>query len=268
MKKNLRKYWSILALYWQESLIYRAELVVWRIIEAMPLLAVLALWIGVYNQGSQIGSFSLNMLLTYYVIGYIIDSSVSVHFEENGVSQVNDGTIARFFVRPFSYVHHVVLDAISWRMFNLIVFTIPVLVLIFVVFRDIILTASLGKILLMMLFLLAALCIEVLTGLAIVAVAFYFEQAKALIHLKWILNGIFGGSLLPLSVYPHWFETLARLLPFQYKFAIPMEIYLGQKTVQEVGIGLLSALVWVLVLTVGVGRFWHRAARKFTAVGT
>lgn len=267
MRKTLRKFWIIFSLHWQEALLYRAELLVWRIVEVIPLLAMLALWFGVYSQGNQVGQFTLNMLITYYIIGHIIRSSVSVHFEESGVTQVNDGTIARFFIRPFSYRKHILIDTISWRVFNLTVFTIPLLVLVFILLNEVLVTASFEKIFLIIIFLLAAWGIEVLTSLAIVAFAFYFEQARSLTHLKWILNGVLGGSLLPLSLYPEWFEKITRLLPFQYKFAVPMEIYLGQKNETQIVTALVGALAWVLVLYLLVNKFWNRAVKKFTAVG-
>lgn len=267
MKRILKKYWVIFTLYWQEALMYRAELFVWRAIEAMPVLAMVVLWTAVYRQGNKIGEFNLDTLLTYYIIGNIIRTSVSVHFEEGGVKQVNDGTIARFFVRPYSYIRHALMDSISWRVFNLLVVAIPLLVVLFMVFPSLLLKTSLSRMAIVILFLLLAWGVEVLTSLAIVAAAFYFEQARAFTHLKWMLNGIFGGSLLPLSVYPRGFENIARILPFQFKFAVPMEIYLGQISGQQIVMSFIVALAWITGLFIVVRGFWNRAEKRFTSVG-
>jgi len=41
--------------------------------------------------------------------------------------------------------------------------------------------------------------------------AFWFDQSKSLIHLKWMSEGIFGGAWLPLYFFPQWLQIFASL---------------------------------------------------------
>jgi len=267
MKHILHKYWVIFTIGWQVAILYREELILWRIIDAIPLLAMIVLWVSVYTSGNQVGNFTLPTLLTYYVMGSLFDSIVSTHFEEEGVREVNQGTMARFFIRPFSYQRHSLMNTLSWRLLTIMLSTIPILFFIFIFYRQLFIIPSPSQLLLLIIMGVLAFCIEFMLSLAIVAGSFFFEQANSFMHLKWILTGIFSGSLLPLSLYPHWMERLSRFLPFQFGFAVPIEIYLGQTTVNQAYWSVLLAFIWVITLFITVNWLWNRSVNKFTAVG-
>lgn len=239
----------------------------WRFIDAMPLLAMLALWLSVYSQGNRIGNYSLESLITYYIIGHLISSLIIVHFEEEGVKRVNDGTIATFLLKPYSFINHAMMISISSRIQTILLTIIPVLLLIIIFLNNTILFPNSTQLLALLLFIIIGYILDCLISFSIIATAFFFDQARTLIHLKWILAGIFGGSLLPLNLYPEWMEGISRLLPFQFQFAVPLEIYLGLKTGNEIIIAIISSLIWIGILYVGVNKYWNLALKRFTAVG-
>ena len=256
-----------MAVYIKEALMYRAELMVWRAIDAIPILAMLTLWVSVYSHGNQMGQYSLRDILTYYILGNLIQAIVVVHFEEEGVRWVNDGSIARFFLKPFTFFHHAVIGSISWRAMSMILAVIPIVSLLMIVFREVIVIPHIWTLIAVLLAIVLGYGIDVMVSLLIVAAAFYFEQARALAHLKWMLAGVFGGSMLPLSLFPPWMESLGRFLPFQYQFAIPVEMYLGMMTGPQAAVALVKGTVWILVLAFIVAHCWQTGVKKFSAAG-
>jgi ABC-2 type transport system permease protein len=267
LKLKFTKNYRIFGLYLQRALTYRGEFFLWTLIDAMPLLTMIVLWFAVYHQGNQIGQFDFKQLLTYYLIGHLMGGLISVHFEEEGIKWINDGTISTFFLRPFSFFKHAIVGALAWRTFKLIVTILPLIVIIALFFPQSVIAPKFITILCLIMFTFIGFCLDSLLSFAIVAIAFFFEQAKALIHLKWILDDLFDGSLLPLMLYPNWFQKIARFLPFQYRFAFPLEIYLGYRQDNQILLGFIYGLIWVLILAFLVRKLWQKALYKFTAVG-
>lgn len=267
MTRKLRKYWRIFGVHWQAALIYRIELLLWRVIDVIPVLAMIALWLSVYRQGESLGQYGLTEIMSYYIVGQLLQMMTTVHFEEEGVHDVGDGTITRYLLKPYSYVQHAIIGALSWRTLTTVLTVIPAVALLWFMFGKAIHIPSPDQLLTLGALIIVGLTLDVLLSLLIVAAAFYFDQASSLIHLKWMLQGIFGGSMFPIDVYPSWLQQIARLLPFQFQFAVPLEIFLGKRTGLAILVSMVAAVIWILVLSLAVRMFWRAALRRFTAVG-
>jgi ABC-type uncharacterized transport system permease subunit len=88
-----------------------------------------------------------------------------------------------------------------------------------------------------------------------------------MMHAKWMINTIFAGQLLPPSLFPQPIEAAIRLLPFQYKFALPAEIFLGRVTTLNILLELVKSLIWLVIFYFALNFLWRQAIKKFTAVG-
>jgi ABC-2 type transport system permease protein len=97
--------------------------------------------------------------------------------------------------------------------------------------------------------------------------AFWFDQSKSLIHLKWMSEGIFGGAWLPLYFFPQWLQIFAKFTPFYYWFFFPIELVLKKLSPSEITFGLAASVAWVIILKILTTRLWHKALYKYSAVG-
>lgn len=268
LSHQLKKYWHIFQIHWQSSLVYRGELFLWTFIDSMPVFSMLVLWFSVYRFGNNVGDFQLQDLVTYFIIGNIISNTVTVHFELDIVSQINDGTIAKHFLKPFSLRQRLYIGELSWKTMSLFLSTLPLMLLMIAFFRHWLITPSPSQLFVLIIFIVLGTILDSMLSFIIMAGSFFLDQGRAISHFKWMLSGIFGGGLLPLVLYPTWLEKIARILPFQFKFAVPMEIYLGKlSTLTTINL-IVYELAWIIILYSLVRISWHFALRKFTAVGS
>lgn len=267
MLKQVKKYWYFVTLHWQEAFMYRGEMVVWTLVDAFPLLSMLLLWVSVYRYGNQIGDFSLNTMVTYYVVGSILFRLTEAHIEEEVIRQINSGEIAKFFLRPLNAKVYWITAELGWKLMSFFLTLVPITTLIFLFKPEWLQFHSWYQVAVIAIFALFGYIIDSCFSLLISAMTFFFEQGNALSHAKWAITALLGGSALPLSMYPDKLEGIIRLTPFPLLFATPMEFYLGIRPAAEllpqIGLGVFWALALMAIVTV----VWERAEQEFTAVG-
>lgn len=266
--KAVSKYAYIFVTHWQAALEYRAELFLWALFHAIPLASILLLWSSVYSNNQQLPGYTLEALITYYVVGYVITRFIITNIELEYMDEIRSGTISKYFLKPVSLKVYMTLQELSWRVLNFFLITLPLVMILALFLPSIITIPSITTLVLMTLLLVPAFIINILTSLLITGIAFFIDQGRTLTHLKWMLEGIFNGSLLPLTLYPDFLEKIARILPFQLQFAVPIELYLNKTSPTAVMHLCILALFWIAALGIGVKIVWHKALTHFTAVGS
>ena len=98
-------------------------------------------------------------------------------------------------------------------------------------------------------------------------VAFWAENVWSLMVALRFVQGLLGGMLLPLSVFPAGMRPLLDLLPFRYLFAFPVEVLTGEVSgwAFAQGCGLATAW-WCVFRLVGVW-VWRRGGLAYAGAG-
>ena len=98
-------------------------------------------------------------------------------------------------------------------------------------------------------------------------VTFWLLDSRGIDQAVTVIVGFFAGMLLPLSLFPGWLEQIARSLPFASMIQLPVEIYLGTYSGNQLIWALGQQLIWAAVL-LGLGRWMLRIAiRKVVIQG-
>lgn len=251
---------------WQESLTYRGETIVWFLLEIIPTLIMISLWNSLYQSG-RFSAAQHQQLVIYYLLTLFISRTTASHFEDTMIDQIKDGFVSFFILKPVSLKRALFALEASWRSTGLI-YLIPVIL--FLPFM--VNVSSLNFINLSTIFTLPLLIIYLYTNRFFVSFlitlgAFWFEQAKSLVHLKWMAEGILGGSWLPLFFFPDWWQTIAEFTPFYYWYYFPINLITGRLSGFEIIKGSLISLVWLIFLYICSNIMWVRAVRKYSAAG-
>ena len=268
MKQRLRKYSAILVISIKDAINFRAELLLWTVIDAMPLVAILALWLRAFESAPDIGGFTRATIVSYYLVGYIFQDMTGAHFEETSIREIRDGSIAKYLLKPFSLQIGLVVRELGWRLMTFLVTGIPFMLLLVVFAPNVLKLPTPGQLLILLYILVFAYLLDCLYSLFIVAMGFVIEEAESLSHLKWMLGWLFSGSMLPFEMMPGWLAKLSSVLPFQFRYYIPVEIYLGKIEGLAIVRALAMQMIWVAVLSSALVLIWNRNLKRFTAVGS
>jgi len=251
-----------------KSIEYRTEILVWLILDILPTLVMLMIWIGIYQGKTEIGGYKLNQMLQYYLLAMVIEGITASHFESWRIDQIIMGKIDYFLTRPLSYLAEVVLGHFGGKFFYSMV-SLPVFVLLW---TGVSLISPIGlphpnllAVFWFMVLLILSSCINTLIALFIVLLGFWFEGAQGLEHFKWITLTLFSGIMVPISLMPIWLKNIVNFLPFKYLYAIPISVIQGiyQLTWQDV-IYLFSFTGFLLLLNLIT---WKQAKYRYCSAG-
>jgi ABC-2 type transport system permease protein len=78
---------------------------------------------------------------------------------------------------------------------------------------------------------------------------------------------LLSGYLIPLSLFPSWLEKTARVLPFAYLQAFPVETLIGIRDRHAALVGLAMQLGWAALAWVVLLLLWKRGVKRFAAFG-
>jgi ABC-2 type transport system permease protein len=104
-------------------------------------------------------------------------------------------------------------------------------------------------------------------GYWIALLAFWATRADSLLALQDTFIFLLGGHLAPIHLLPDWLQTIARVLPFRYMSAFPVEILTGQLTGQETLLGFIALAIWSTAAILLYRFVWQRGIRHYEAVG-
>jgi ABC-2 type transport system permease protein len=263
----VNRYLAILRISWQDALAYRAEALIWMLIDASPLVVMVYLWRSIYEGQSSIAGYDLPEMITYYVIVTVLGIVIGAHSDITVVEQIRDGLIAPFLVKPMPHITFILLEDLGWKVMKTLLF-LPALVVILVWLRPYLLVpvdpaAWLGLLAAVPLAYSLFFLLAYLFGLT----AFWLQEAMSIGHIKELLAMLMGGAMAPLALFPDWLQTLAAALPFQYIYAFPAGIYLGQIQGPAVLQGLVMQALWIGLACGGYRLMWRAGVRRYAVVG-
>src|ERR1041384_1632548 len=100
------KYWHVIVLGVQNTLVYRANFFFRSVFNLIPLLAIIALWRAIYNgKGGDVSGYSVEGMVCYYLLVTVIEALTSVTEDDWQIAaDIKDGNISQFLTRPMDYL--------------------------------------------------------------------------------------------------------------------------------------------------------------------
>jgi len=98
-------------------------------------------------------------------------------------------------------------------------------------------------------------------------IAFWADNCWSLLVAHRLIAMVFGGILLPLTLFPTWSQPILNALPYRYMFAFPVDVLLGRVTPGEFASGMAIALAWCVVGAGLSAAVWRRGTLQYTGVG-
>ncbi len=268
----MRKYWHVINVGIQNTLVYRMNFVFRSTFSLIPLFATISLWRAVYAgkaDGSvEIAGYSLAQMISYYLVLTIVESLTAVTEDDWQIAaDIKDGNISQFLLKPIDYLTYRLCLYFSGRLVFTVCALLPVTLFIashrayFHLPADVATWFAFGL-------------STVLTGLlqffmsyTMALLAFWVLEVSTFIFILFAFEYIAGGHLFPIDILPPAAQQLLMLTPFPYQLFFPVNVYLGRITGDALVHGLVIQLLWVIA-TYGLARLvWARGIRKYSAVG-
>jgi ABC-2 type transport system permease protein len=231
----------------------------------LRMLVIYFFWQAVYSNRSEIESLSFDGMITYIIIAMFLQMFVSGVGRELAHT-IKDGNIAIELMRPYHLITRLIAMDIGDKVIYFIRGALPLGILAFV-FMDVALPSTWQSGILFFLSALMGIWIGTFFDLLIAILAFWTINLWGLEVMKEAVVSFFSGALVPLILFPEWFQNVSLFLPFQAMVYVPVAIYTGILTGTEAWLAVGSQLVWAVLLFGLLRVLWSVAMKKVTIFG-
>lgn len=267
----MKKYWHVINIGVQNTLVYRANFLVRAVFGLIPLMATIYLWRAIFASNpdqAEVAGYTLSAMTSYYLLVTVVDALTAVAEDDWQIAaDIRDGQISQFLVKPIDYLTYRLCLFGAGRLIYTAVALVPVALFIFVQREYFVLPPDALTFGVFLSSLVLTALLQFFISYTMALLAFWVLEVSTFIFILFAFEYLAGGHLFPLDILPPMLAQALNYTPFPYQLYFPVSIYLGRISGPALWQGLAVQFGWV-VLTYGLARWvWARGIRRYSAVG-
>ncbi len=259
--QSLRKARVLLEVYLAYMLEYRAELFLWALAGALPLILM-----GVWTEAARLGDFPLapGGFARYFLMVFLVRQLTVVWVVWEFERDVVEGRLSFRLLRPLDPFFEHLAAHIAERLARL-PFVLLLILFFFALFPEARFRPDPWDLLLGLGLTALAFMLRYLMQYAVAMLTFFTERAYAVEEVMFILLLFLSGTIAPLEVFPPWAQSLALLTPFPYLVYLPAAVLAGQEVSLWPGLGVM--LLWGVFFLLLYRFLWRLGLSRYSGHG-
>jgi ABC-2 type transport system permease protein len=264
---GLRAFWrkvrALLSVYYADVLTYRAEIFLWVISGALPLIMA-GLWAELSAQNPEAFSMAPHEYPRYFFCTFVVRQLTLVWVVWEFERDVVEGTLSNYLLQPLDPGWRHFAEHVAERVARL-----PVLLILggpfFLLFPESAWLPGAGAIGLALAAMTCTFLMRFTVQYAFAMLSFWTERAHSVERL-WYLPYLFlSGLIAPVSEFPEAMQSVVRWTPFPYLIDFPARLLMGREA--DLMHGFLVTLGWTVVFF-GIHRLlWRFGLKHYSAMG-
>lgn len=265
----LIKYRQAFLIGLQSNLVYRWNFAIRGFFSLFHLTAVFILWTAAFVGRDELGGFSLNATLTYFVTLLVLQFFISAFNEDYQISEeIRQGLINQFLLKPINYFIYRFSIFVAARLVSGGLILIPLLIAMPFIHDSLSFPAEPWRWAVGVPAMLLSALIQFSIAYCFGLLTFWFLEIQGFVILSMAIETVLGGQMFPLDLLPAWAYQIAKCLPFYYQMYFPAAIFTGRiSDPTAIAQGFVIQIGWVLALLLVNHWLWVRGLRRHTAVG-
>ena len=266
----MAKYWHVLSLGLQNTLVYRLNFLFRATIGLIPLMAVISVWRTIYSgkPGATVGHYDLAQMISYYLVITIVDALTAVTEDDWQIAaDIKDGNISQFLLKPVDYLAYRLCLFSAGRLVYAAVALVPTTLFIWLLRDHFVLPPDAASAVGFLVSVTLTALLQFLFSFTLALLAFWVLEVATFIFIAFAFEYIAGGHLFPLDILPPGVALALDYTPFPYLLFFPVSIWLGRVTGEVLWLGVLVQALWVVAAFALARVVWRRGIRKYSAVG-
>jgi len=231
----------------QTALAYRFNVISTILVQCLIMYAMSCFWVAAYDGAGTVSGVSQRDMITYTTISVIMGNLLTMGVQDRIARSVWSGSVALDLLKPVSiygiYLAEDIGDAIA-ALFQKAVPLALVGTLLFGVPKP----ASLLHFILFLFSFAIGYLINWILAALLGLCAFKTLKLGPLANVKGFIMKLLSGSIFPLWFFPEGVRRVLELLPFVNIYQLPLGIYIGQYTMEEIAFHTGLQLFWCAVL--------------------
>ncbi|MBL9201186.1 MAG: ABC-2 family transporter protein [Opitutaceae bacterium] len=253
----------------QGNLVYRWNFAVRGFFSLFHLAVVVILW-GAASEGrTELGGFSLNQTITYFITLLVLQFFISAFNEDYQISEeIRNGLINQFLLKPINYFAYRLSIFVAARLVSGLLVFLPLLIALPFLRQYLAFPAHAAPYAFGVPAMIMSAMIQFSIAYCFGMLTFWFLEIQGFVILSMAFETVLGGQMFPLDLLPKWAYDVAQWLPFYYQMYFPAAIFTGRITETSAILqGYAIQAAWVILLLLVNHALWTRGLRRHTAVG-
>lgn len=240
-------FWHLTVLSFQRAFAYRAAALSAMATNLFFGFLRAAVLVALYGARAEVNGLTLQGAITYTGLSQAVIGYLMIFGWYDLMMNVTSGDIAADLLKPMRLFTFWMAQDLGRAVALLVLRGLPIMAVYALVF-DISVPSSgwqwLALLVAVVLSWLVSFAWHFLVNLA----AFWSPDARGIGRMAFLLPLALSGFVMPLRLYPQWFQTLATLTPFPAMMNTVVEIYLGTISGPALLAALANQALWALIL--------------------
>lgn len=265
----MRKYWAIFKISWQNTLVYRFNILMWRVRMMVGFLGIYWFWGAIFSQYSQIAGYNRQEILGYLLIIFFLQYLVIGNDSFNIAMEIANGDLNNYLLKPLNYFSN--WSARDWalKILNLILCFVEAAILTTMFKLPVFYPSGWGMFLLFITVMVLAAWLYFFFSFLFSSFSFWYPEHDGwpVRFLMLMFLEFLAGTAFPLDIFPSSILSILQWLPTSYLIYFPAQIYLGRLGAEEIIQGLAIMLLWFGVLAWLSRAAWKKGLQIYGAYG-
>jgi ABC-2 type transport system permease protein len=216
-----------------------------------------------------LGGLTQSEMIVYIFMSYIATGLISISISGEIGFNVVEGSIASNLIKPIDFRTSLIFKAIGTMVYR---FFIPSLFVwigleCYKVFKLGLPVTDIINIILFFVSCILSFLIYVLFDFCFGMLAFYTTYIFGMAIVKNAILSFLTGQLIPLSFFPEAAQKIFAYLPFASMNYVPVMIYLGKYSGNDMIFAIGRQIVWVVILFSLGSLLWNRITKRLIVLG-
>ncbi len=243
----MRLFFHLLFASIREQLTYRLAILAGLVTNIAFGVLRAALIVALFTYHDEVNGLTLKDGLTFVIFGQAMISTLILFGDTRLIQSVIEGNIGVLLLRPISLPLYWIAQEMGYSIVNFAFRALP-MALAFYWLYPFKIPASITHWGSVLTSLSLAWLVNFFFRFLVNLTGFFTPDARGIARGAFALSQLFCGFLLPLKMYPDWFQNLVAWTPFPSSFNTPMEIFLGKLHGADFWFALTQQILWIAVL--------------------
>jgi ABC-2 type transport system permease protein len=263
---KVSKYTKLISLSWQNGLVYRTSVIMWRLRQFLFTFMSLTVWTVIFSGQQEVFNYSQSSMITYiFLIGFL--QSLILASALNGLaSRIYSGEISNYLLKPVNIYLLLASEEVADKAKNIGFLLVETAVLFYIFLPEIILP-QVGMFLIFLIWSFAGVILNFFISLVLGAIGFWSPETWGPRFLIFMILDFTAGKMFPLDILPEILQKILMLTPFPYMSFLQVQLFLGRVESSEILNLSLNLAIWVVLTGVLALFLWKKGLKDYEAVG-
>ncbi len=266
MPQSLSKYYRLFVLSWQNGLVYRTSLLIWRLRQLLSTLMALTIWSVIFTDQSSAFSYTRSEMISYVFLVSILQSLILASSLHSLAGDIYNGNISQQLLKPQNLFMHFSALEVADKLRN-VFFSLIEGAALYALFMPTIIWPSLQTWFVFIIWAILGTVIHFFITIIFGSIGFWSPETWGPKFLFFMILDFTAGKLYPLDILPRAVQQVLLITPFPYLSYVQIQLFLGRLTSTQMAWGWISLLIWTVITWLVAQWVWTKGTKGYEANG-